>query len=213
MEVLTSADVNTYLMQQVIIRCTSTTRPSSPSEGWHIYETDTRRFLVYRSGSWVREGEIEMYAVKPSDETTSVTSMHNDPHLVLPLAASRTYWMDALLMVSGTSSGHNCVATWSVPSGASMLWASNHPVLDDPGVISVGGNRVNKRWYDQTGSINIRTSAGGGMGTTNAVYMTRMRGILTTGSTVGNLQFQWRASVGTITVHELSALRVQAIIG
>ncbi|MEV7804982.1 hypothetical protein AB0O28_18735 [Microbispora sp. NPDC088329] len=213
LEVLTSADVNTYLMQQVIIRCTSTTRPSSPTEGWHIYETDTRRFLVYRSGSWVRQGEQELYAVKTADETTSSTSMHNDLHLFLPVSAQRTYWMDALLMASGTVSGHNWIAQWSVPSGATMLWASNHPALNDPGVLSGGGNNINKRVNDQGTVINVRVTSGGGHATTNAVYMTRARGILKTGNTVGNLQLQWRASTGTVTVHELSTLRLQAIQG
>ena len=214
LEVLTSSDVNTYLMQQVIIRCTSTTRPGSPSEGWHIYETDTRRFLVYKSGSWVRQGEQELYAVKTSDETTSSTSMHNDAHLFVPVAASRTYWLDLLLMGSGTLSGHNLVARWSVPSGSTMLWASNHPALNDPGVLSGSGNNVNKRVCDAGTEINIRVTSGGGHGTTNAVYMTRARGILKTGSTTGNLQLQWRAgSSTTATVHELSTLRLQAIQG
>jgi hypothetical protein len=55
-ETLDASEVNDYLMTQVIIRCTSGTRPSSPSEGWHIYETDTQRLLGYRGGSWVPYG-------------------------------------------------------------------------------------------------------------------------------------------------------------
>lgn len=51
-EILTSSDVDTYLMSQVIIRCTSSTRPSSPAQGWHIYETDTNKTLRYNGSSW-----------------------------------------------------------------------------------------------------------------------------------------------------------------
>lgn len=54
-EVLTAALVNTYLMQQVNIVCTSGTRPSSPVDGMEIYETDTklkRRWLA-ATNAWV----------------------------------------------------------------------------------------------------------------------------------------------------------------
>jgi len=51
-EVLTAADVNAFLMKQTLIVCTSSTRPSSPAEGWHIYETDTNKILVYDGAAW-----------------------------------------------------------------------------------------------------------------------------------------------------------------
>lgn len=50
--VLTSSDVNTYLMNQAVITCTSTTRPASPSEGMTIYETDTDQYLTYTGAAW-----------------------------------------------------------------------------------------------------------------------------------------------------------------
>jgi hypothetical protein len=52
-EVLTAANVNDYLMEQVLIVCTSGTRPASPGEGWTIYETDTDRILTYDGSGWV----------------------------------------------------------------------------------------------------------------------------------------------------------------
>jgi len=56
--VLTSSDVNTYLMQQAVITCTSSTRPSSPVEGMHIYETDTDEMYVYSGSAWVQIGSL-----------------------------------------------------------------------------------------------------------------------------------------------------------
>lgn len=50
--ILNASDVNTYLMKQSVIVCTSSTRPSSPNEGMSIYETDTDRFLIYSGTSW-----------------------------------------------------------------------------------------------------------------------------------------------------------------
>lgn len=52
--VLTSADVNTYLMQQSVIICTSGTRPGSPINGMTIYETDTECYATYSGSAWIR---------------------------------------------------------------------------------------------------------------------------------------------------------------
>lgn len=50
--VLTASDLNTYLMKQAVITCTSGTRPSSPVEGMTIYETDTDRVMIYSGSAW-----------------------------------------------------------------------------------------------------------------------------------------------------------------
>jgi len=52
--VLTSSDVNTFLMRQTIITCTSSTRPASPNEGMTIYETNTDATLQYTGTAWKR---------------------------------------------------------------------------------------------------------------------------------------------------------------
>ena len=51
--VLTASEMNTYLMQQVVITCTSSTRPASPVEGMTIYETDTNITLQYSGTAWL----------------------------------------------------------------------------------------------------------------------------------------------------------------
>lgn len=51
-DVLTATDVNTYLMQQAVITCTSGTRPSSPVEGMTIFETDTDRIRTWDGSAW-----------------------------------------------------------------------------------------------------------------------------------------------------------------
>lgn len=50
--VLTAADMNTYLMNQAVITCTSGTRPSGPVEGMTIYETDTDCYATYTGTAW-----------------------------------------------------------------------------------------------------------------------------------------------------------------
>ncbi|MFG3639077.1 hypothetical protein ACGF3C_02235 [Micromonospora sp. NPDC047762] len=51
-DVLTAAEVNTYLMNQTVIVCTSGTRPSSPPEGMVVYETDTDLIRVWTGSTW-----------------------------------------------------------------------------------------------------------------------------------------------------------------
>lgn len=51
-EVLASADVQNYLMKQVVITCTSGTRPASPNEGMTIYETDTDKYMGHDGSAW-----------------------------------------------------------------------------------------------------------------------------------------------------------------
>jgi hypothetical protein len=50
--VLTSSDVNTFLMRQSVIVCTAATRPSSPNEGMVIYETDTDLFQFWNGSAF-----------------------------------------------------------------------------------------------------------------------------------------------------------------
>ncbi|MFC3986782.1 hypothetical protein [Streptosporangium jomthongense] len=54
-EILTSSDVDTYLMSQAVIRCTSATRPT-PVQGMHIYETDTNKTQRYNGSVWEELG-------------------------------------------------------------------------------------------------------------------------------------------------------------
>jgi hypothetical protein len=55
---LAAADVNDYLMEQVVIACTSGSRPGSPNEGMTIYETDTDKVYTYSGSAWVESYSI-----------------------------------------------------------------------------------------------------------------------------------------------------------
>lgn len=59
--VLTSSDVNTFLMRQSVITCTSSTRPASPNEGMFIYETDTDAFVFYTGTIWQSIGRYSPF--------------------------------------------------------------------------------------------------------------------------------------------------------
>lgn len=68
--VLTSSDVNTFLMRQAVITCTSSTRPSSPSEGMTIYETDTDLFAHYTGSAWQYTGGFTAFTPTISSSST-----------------------------------------------------------------------------------------------------------------------------------------------
>jgi hypothetical protein len=78
---LTAAQLNDYLMEQAVISCTSSTRPSSPNEGMTIYETDTDRILAYSGSAWVRVAQISatgrtgVRADRTASQTISVDTL------------------------------------------------------------------------------------------------------------------------------------------
>lgn len=202
-EILTSSDVDTYLMSQVIIRCTSSTRPASPAQGWHIYETDTSKLMVYNGTSWVPQGGGFSYAYKASNESNTSSTIHTDAELVLPVAANTKYWFEAFVGVRMNSGGDTYTGMkWLPPSGATMLWASHHLVSDAPGSGSEG--RLNAQVYTATSQINHYTI--GSTGT--AVYM---KGTLSVGGTSGNFAFQWGADASGRTVLAGSFLKLTGL--
>ena len=69
-EILTAADVNTYLMRQAVITCTSGTRPTSPSAGMVIFETDTTRLMAYNGSAWAELGMLDPPRCQMMRETT-----------------------------------------------------------------------------------------------------------------------------------------------
>lgn len=51
-----TAETDGARYKDAIIVCTSTTRPSSPTEGMHIYETDTDKTLKWDGAAWIELG-------------------------------------------------------------------------------------------------------------------------------------------------------------
>lgn len=76
--ILPDTDVNDYLMEQVIISCTSGTRPSSPNDGMAIWETDTERYMSWNAtaAAWVYLGQMIS-----GTNTPTLTSTGSAPNL------------------------------------------------------------------------------------------------------------------------------------
>lgn len=86
-DVLTASDVNTYLMNQAVIVCTSGTRPSSPTEGMTIAETDTDRILTYDGTDW----RVTGYYGDGESYTPTITSNGTNPTMGTVTSLGR-YW-------------------------------------------------------------------------------------------------------------------------
>lgn len=84
---------NADVRNQTIARCTSLTRPASPSAGQYIYETDTARTYLYDGSAWVLVGGHAAWVTYTPTLTASTTS----PTLGTGSSATGAYWRDGRL--------------------------------------------------------------------------------------------------------------------
>lgn len=211
-EVLASADVNTYLMRQGVIVCTSGTRPSSPNEGMTIYETDTDTYRTWDGSLWAILLTQHRQVIKPSDTARSSGSgtggMSADPHLTIALPINSTWALEGFIIYSGSagsSTEGDLIFGWTGPASATLDWFSDAIDIGlgagDPAVGSVGRARQD---ISSTPTGGTRNS-----GLSTAV-VANPRGRLKIAGTAGSITFRWgrfQAS-GTTTVHADSYLRV-----
>lgn len=141
---------------------------------------------------------------KTSNETvTSSTTLQNDDQLMLPVAASAVYIMDAVIFYSGhTANLGGLKLGWTGPSGATMRWnnfANNFGVAPAETQYNISSEPIGgtPRGIGTIGAGNIAAC--------------RPSGTLAVSTTSGNLQLQWAQwlsnAVGTI-VHADSVLRL-----
>ena len=111
-DVLTAADVNTYLMNQTVIVCTSGSRPSSPNDGMVIYETDTGFGRQWRTSSSLWE---VIWQTLTKSYTPILTAATTNPTLgsgsvvsgryVIDAGRRCTYWGQVQFGTSGVNAG------------------------------------------------------------------------------------------------------------
>lgn len=201
-DLFTTSDLDALLMSQVIIRCTSTTRPPQPDEGWHIYETDTQSLKIYRAGQWVDDigAKQDLIAIKPSDQTFSSTSDSDIAGLSVSVAANTRYILECFLAASCTGSGTYLDYDFSIPSNANVYLVTNHPASGEEGPINKAAR--------QTGAIAMSSYV---QPNGSAV---QIRGFLQVGATAGNFTVRVRTTTAgqTITIKALSTIRLRKVI-
>lgn len=117
-ETLTAANVNSFLMQQCVIQCLSTAKPSSPADGMTIYCTDTTTYMVYLSGTW--ENLATLGAFK--SWTPTVTADTTNPTFSVKTGKyckfGRMVFVEAAFTFATTGSGtYSCTLPFPTASG------------------------------------------------------------------------------------------------
>lgn len=95
-DTLTAANAITYWSKQVVIQCTSGTRPSSPVQGMVIFQTDTNTLAVYGT-AWC---EITPYGATVATSQTTASTSYADLATTGP-AVTITTGTKAIVTVSG----------------------------------------------------------------------------------------------------------------
>jgi len=133
---------------------------------------------------------VPLAVVKPSSESvTSSTTLQNDDHLVLAVAASATYEFTCQLFFIAASGG-DIKWTWSLPAGASLTYQNLH---NEGGGTGVGNACL------ANSDLDTPTAAGGGSATEAA----RMTGNLTIAGTSGNAQLRWAQNASNATATQV----------
>jgi len=199
-ELFTTSDLDALLMSQVIIRCTSTTRPAQPAERWHIYETDTQRLKIYKSGQWADDigAAQDLVAVKSSDQSFSSTSDTGISDLSVPVEANTQYVLEVFLGATCASSGSFLDLDFVIPSNANVYLVTNHSASDEGPVNKAArqtGAIAMAAWVQSSGSV------------------VQIRGFLQVGANSGNFSVNVRSTSGqAITIKALSTIRLRKVI-
>jgi len=200
-----SSDINTYLMNQMVITCTSTTRPS-PVNGMRIWQTDTLTGFVYESSAWRLIRAVPLVAVKTANESvTNSTSLQNDDHLSVTVAPNSVYLVHCFVWVTNSGWQAGLRVGWYGPSGATLNWTTQAPHTSSPESVS---NPI---------SVNAFGSIGDG-GDIRVISVTDsasvLQGLLQTSSSGGTFGLRWAQSssnASAVTVKSGSHLFVNAV--
>jgi len=108
---LPASDLNTYLMKQAVIVCTSGTRPASPNEGMTIWETDTDKLLIYTTATttWQPPWNLPWGRLGSASVTANQTSITTETDLT-SLSVTVTVPANRRLRITGFTGAYSSVA-------------------------------------------------------------------------------------------------------
>jgi hypothetical protein len=178
---------------------------SSPVTGMISYTTDCLTTWHYNGTAWAIPNTL--YARKTADQTvTNSTTLVNDTHLVLPVAANRTYEIRATMIFDDGAGVGRFKAGWSGPAGATLDWVPDGTIETNTG----NPADVIYRIYKQIGDTQ---GIGGVGGTPYSILL--ISGLLITSATAGNLQFRWAQfqADGTGTILRAGSWLIGQVVG
>lgn len=128
---------------------------------------------------------VPLFARKTTDEgRTSTVALANDADLVVPVQADSTYVFEATIFYDGATTG-DLKFDLTSPAGSTLKWAP----VGLTGAATSGAGSIDVR-------VGVGTPGAAGAGTQTGL---RVRGLLRTAGTAGNLQFRWAQVVSDAT--------------
>lgn len=133
-------------------------------------------------------------ATKAANQSvTSSTVFVNDTHLSLSVVANATYLLEGYWPYDGAFNAGNIKYQWTMPAGASILWAANGPATGGAAAYAANSTSTNA-------VLSLGTYGTGGM-QTNAAPLGRF----VTAGTAGTLQLQWAQDSSNATATTMYA--------
>lgn len=142
----------------------------------------------------------QVHIIKTADESvTSSTTMQDDNHLFVTVAAGADYWVQVYLTYEGDLAGDLKVG-WSGPSGATLDWMSDSL---SSAVTDTNCRGIVSRSLQAISSTPAPGALGAGI-----LAVAVPRGILRVGVNAGTLQLRWAqlASSATPTIVKAGSL-------
>src|ERR1044071_1268048 len=199
-------------MNQMLIVCTSGTRPGSQQTGMRIWETDTKREILWDGSSWVTLINKILFVAKGSDEgVASSTTLQPDNDLFLPVEINSTYIMNCTINAINTTDGVGIRINFTTPAGTTIGWT---PQAGHTNQTSSTAHLISVNYFTGTGAADAACTYG-----LSSAFID-ITGLVRTGGTSGNLQMQWAQAVsngnstfvrGTQFGAELSFLRLEKV--
>jgi hypothetical protein len=146
---------------------------------------------------------------KTADETVNNSAaLQNDDHLVFPIAANETWYVEALLLAQGATVNADYKWGWSGPAGATANWSL--AALADA---TAGGyvQRTTALTSSSVLAIGATASTPGLAGTTTV----KLEGIFSAVGTAGAINLQWAQDVATVENSKVLAgsfLKIRRIV-
>lgn len=129
------------------------------------------------------------HVIKAADESiSSSTTLQNDDHLFLNVAANTDYWVEAMIRYDGSTGGDLKIG-WSVPTGASFEWTSN-------GLATAATGTADDLWRRRRSAAQDEIVGAVGAGTD---LLALPEGMLRVGATAGTLRLRWAQGASSAT--------------
>ena len=160
-EVLYASLVQSYLQDQVVVQCTSGTRPSAPPTGMVITESDTGQIKTYNGSSWINLADVTGW----TSFTPSLTASTSNPSYgTSPTRAGRYTRIGSLIIGQsqiqfgtgmGTGSGTyrfglpvtTSVGQAGMPCGFAQLFDSSANAIANVTCVMNSGGTYMEMWY------------------------------------------------------------------